>query len=128
MTSMFDELFGHLNPAVTATLAGLIVGFFTKFMSKTLDRRKEKLEEHMLLRKELREELDSVKTELHQLQAELDEWRQKYYAQVELTNELKMDILRLTDELNEYKRISGVFPAQDIRENNGWTSPEDYIK
>lgn len=125
---MFDELFGHLNPAVTATLAGLIVGFFTKFMSKTLDRRKEKLEEHMLLRKELREELDSVKTELHQLQAELDEWRQKYYAQVELTNELKMDILRLTDELNEYKRISGVFPAQDIRENNGWTSAEDYIK
>lgn len=125
---MFDELFGHLNPAVTATLAGLIVGFFTKFMSKTLDRRKEKLEEHMLLRKELREELDSVKNELHQLQTELDEWRQKYYAQVELTNELKMDILRLTDELNEYKRISGVFPAQDTRENNGWTSPEDYIK
>lgn len=127
---MFDEFLGHLNPAISATLAGLFVGSLAKFFSKMADRRKDKLEEHIALRKELREELDSVKHELHQLQIELDEWRQKYYTQVELTNELKMDILRLTDELNEYKRISGVFPAQDdARESdNGWTSRDDYIK
>lgn len=117
----------QLNSAVIATIAGLIVGAFIKFANKVMDRKKDNLEEHVTLRKELREELDAVREELHKLQAELDDWREKYYQQLELTNKLKVDILQLTDELNEYKRISGIYPTREDTDN-GWTKPDEFIK
>lgn len=120
------ELGTQLNSALVATAAGLIVGVIIKFANKLLDSKKSELDEHVTLRKELREELDSVKEELYKLQEELNDWREKYFHQVELTNTLKMDILRLTDELTEYKRISGIYPTSN--NNNGWTSPDEFIK
>jgi predicted nuclease with TOPRIM domain len=120
------ELGTQLNSALVATAAGLIVGAIIKFANKLFDSKKNELEEHVTLRKELREELDSVKEELYKLQEELNDWREKYFHQVELTNTLKMDILRLTDELTEYKRISGIYPSSN--NNNGWTGPDEFIK
>jgi uncharacterized membrane-anchored protein YhcB (DUF1043 family) len=114
-------------PATYATIAGLVVGIFVKVMGSILDKRKNALDEHLALRKELREELDSVKEELQDLRLELDEWRNKYYMQVELTNALKVDILQLTEELEEYKRISGIYPT-DISKDNGWTKSDEYLK
>ena len=109
----------ELTSVIYATVGGLLVGGIMKGVSSIFDRRKNQLEEHVVLRKELREELDAVKTELSSIQHELDDWKLKYYQQVELTNELKVDILRLTEELGEYKRISGIFPVN----NNGWFEP-----
>lgn len=120
------EIGTQFNSALTATIAGFIVGGIIKFVNKLFDSKKTQLEEHVTLRKELREELDSVKEELYKLQAELNEWREKYFHQVELTNTLKMDILRLTDELNEYKRISGIYPTENS--DNGWTKPDEFMK
>jgi uncharacterized membrane protein (DUF106 family) len=113
----------QFNSALVATIAGFLVGAVIKLANKLFDGKKENLEEHLSLRKELREELDAVKEELYKLQQELNEWREKYYAQVELTNKLKLDILQLTDELTEYKRISGMYPT-----DNGWTKPDEFIK
>lgn len=109
----------EFNTALYAGLAGLFVAFITKVASKFLDNDKTELETHVTLRKELREELDNVKNELHRLQEELSEWREKYYHQVELTNSLKVDILTLTEELNEYKRISGIYQSSEDT-HNGW--------
>jgi len=106
----------EFNSMLYATFGGLIVGGLIKSINHMFDRKKNQLEEHVILRKELREELDRVKEELSGIQHELDEWKEKYYQQVELTNELKVDILKLTEELSEYKRISGIFPVND----NGW--------
>lgn len=105
--------FPELHPAIYAALSGFIISAAVKLTNKLFDRRKEKLEEHVILRKELREELDIVRDDLHRIQSELDEWKEKYYAQVELTNALKLDILKLTEELTEYKNNSGIFPIID---------------
>lgn len=112
--------------AVYATVAGLFVGAIIKLINKTTNGRKDRLEEHVILRKELREELDSVKEDLYKLQEELDQWKEKYYHQVELTNALRLDILQLNDELNEYKRISGLHPA-DNSGDNGWTKRDELL-
>ncbi len=94
----------EIQTSVYAAVAGFVLGAFIKLINKYLDRDKTQLEIHTTLRKELREELDTVKEELHNLQKELDDWKEKYYHQVELTNELRMAIVRLNDELLEYKR------------------------
>lgn len=107
-----SHVINEFSSAVFATAGGFLVGAILKIINKVVDRRKDNLQEHLELRKELREELDTVKEELHQIQAELDEWKQKYYAQVELTNALKMDIIRLTDELEEYKTMTGMYPVK----------------
>lgn len=114
----------QFNSVIVATIAGLVVGTITKIVNKSFDRKKDEFEQHVTLRKELREELDAVRDELHILQKELDEWKQKYYHQLELTNSLKLDIVKLTEEVEEYKRISGIYPSND----NGWTKREDYLK
>lgn len=94
------------NSTIYATIGALFVGGLVKLLNRIVDGKKDRLTEHTTLRKELREELDVVKKDLFRLQAELDEWKGKYYTQVELTNELKLDILRLTDELSDYKRAT----------------------
>ena len=103
----------EFETAIYASAAGFVVGAVMKLVTKFLERDRNELDMHVTLRKELREELDTVKTDLYRFQNELDEWKQKYYDQVQLTNQLKLDIISLTDELNEYKRISGIFPMLD---------------
>lgn len=103
----------EFNSTIIAAAAGLFVGGIMKLINKLFDRKKDEFEQHISLRKELREELDSVKEEVHLLQRDLDEWKQKYYQQLESTNLLKIDMIRLTEELDEYKRISGLYQIID---------------
>jgi uncharacterized membrane-anchored protein YhcB (DUF1043 family) len=99
-----DTALGEFSTAIYATIAGLLVGAVIKFFNSIADKGKSELETHLVLRKELREELDTVKEELQRLQVELDEWKQKYYNQVEITGELKLAIVKLSDDLLEHKR------------------------
>lgn len=103
------EAVGQFDSAITATLAGLVVGVVMKLTSKIADRRKDSLIEHFELRKELREELDTVKEELRILQREVNEWREKYYQQVELTAILQAELSQLRIEVAEYKNTTGEF-------------------
>jgi predicted nuclease with TOPRIM domain len=96
----------HFNSALYAAIAALIISGVLKLVNNFYDKDKNKLEMHLSLRKELREELDIVKAELNRLQEELDEWKHKYFQQVELTNELKLAILTLNEELSDYKNNS----------------------
>lgn len=81
------------------TVGALIVAFLIKSLDRFFDRKKTELDAHVVLRKELREELDSVKQELSEFKHELDEWKRKYYDQVELNNSLKIDILSFKERL-----------------------------
>jgi predicted nuclease with TOPRIM domain len=102
------DLLTEMNSTVVATVAGLVVGVVMKFASKLTDRRKDNLAEHLQLRKELREELDAVKAEISVLQEELNQWRERYYQQVELTTILQAELASMRIELSEYTN-SGEF-------------------
>lgn len=86
----------------TAGLIALIGGIVLKIVEKIWVT-KSVVDEQSTLRKELRDELDAVKEELHQLQKEIDEWREKYYHQVETTNELLFEVSVLKARLREYE-------------------------
>lgn len=105
----------------TATTAGLVTILGTilvKVIEKVLlvqpantntENTSSLLEEHSSLRKELRDELDSVKAELASLRQEVDEWREKYYHQVETTNELLFEVTVLKSRLRKYEDNTGEF-------------------
>lgn len=104
----------------TATTAGLVTVLGTivlklveKFLSVQTASSDEEvpslLEEHSALRKELRDELDTVKEELIALRHEVDEWREKYYHQVEMTNTLSIEVNILKSRLRKYEDTTGEF-------------------
>jgi uncharacterized protein YlxW (UPF0749 family) len=101
------ETLKEFNSTIVATIAALLVGVIMKYVTKVSDRRKDSLTEHLELRKELREELDTVKEEIHRLQKDLDDWREKYYHQVEVNSVLQSQISALRFELQEYRDKTG---------------------
>lgn len=111
------SVLGEFNSAIIATIAALIVGVVMKFASKVTDKRKDALAEHLELRKELREELDAVKEEISTLQKELDEWREKYYHQLEVTTILQAELAALRIELSDYVTNSGEYSSQEPKDD-----------
>jgi uncharacterized coiled-coil DUF342 family protein len=105
------SMFGEFNSAVIAALGALVFGAAMKIISKFTDKRKDALTEHLELRRELREELDAVKEEISTLQKELDEWREKYYHQLEVTTVLQAEIAALRLELSDYVTNSGEYSS-----------------
>lgn len=116
------SIFQDIGSTQIAAISGLIIGIGLRVLEKFLNKGKDQLEEHVALRKELREELDSVKEELYGLRKEVDEWRQKYYDQVGITNHLTIQVEKLTNELDTYKRLSGIHTDDQQPElnHNGW--------
>jgi uncharacterized coiled-coil DUF342 family protein len=103
--------FNFLNQETTVVGAITVVG---GLLLKLIERVWNKdtvslLEEHSALRKELRDELDAVRQELVRIQEEVDEWREKYYQQVETTNELLYEVSVLKGRLHKYESITGEF-------------------
>jgi uncharacterized coiled-coil DUF342 family protein len=97
----------------TAGFAAIIGGVVLKMIEK-LWLSKTVVDEHAVLRKELREELDAVKDEIASLRDEVDEWREKYYSQVETTNELLFEVSVLKTRLRKYESDSGEFSQDDF--------------
>ncbi len=108
---------GEFNSAIIAALGALVVGVLMKFVSKLTDKRKDTLNEHLELRRELREELDAVKEEISILQKELDEWREKYYHQLEVTTLLQAELAALRLELSDYVSNSGEFSSDELKDD-----------
>ena len=103
-----------LSPeATTAGVAAIVGGVVLKLIEK-LWLSKTVVDEHAVLRKELREELDAVKDEIASLREEVDEWCEKYYSQVETTNELLFEVSVLKTRLRKYESDSGEFSQDDF--------------
>ncbi len=99
--------------AAKAGLAVIIGGVFLKLIEK-LWMSKTVVDEHATLRKELREELDAVKEELAGMRKEIDEWREKYYHQVETTNELLYEVSVLNSRLSMYESAEHNLNNNDV--------------
>jgi uncharacterized protein YlxW (UPF0749 family) len=100
-------ILGELGSPIVAIIAAVVIGAAMKLVNRATDRRKDNLTEHLKLRRELREELDIVKEELRQLQRDLNEWREKYYHQLEINAVLQSEVSMLRSELDEYKETTG---------------------
>lgn len=101
------------SPEVTAAGGAAIIGGIVLKLIEKLWLSKTVVDEHAVLRKELREELDAVKDEIASLRDEVDEWREKYYSQVETTNELLFEVSVLKTRLRKYESDSGEFSTDD---------------
>lgn len=99
--------------ATTAGIAALVGGVLIKVFEK-LWLSKTAVDEHASLRKELREELDAVKREISSLREEVDEWREKYYTQVETTNELLFEVNVLKTRLRKYESDTSEFSIDEF--------------
>ena len=97
------------SPEITAAGGAAIIGGILLKLIEKLWLSKTVVDEHAVLRKELREELDAVREDLASLRDEVDEWREKYYSQVETTNELLFEVSVLKTRLRKYESDSGEF-------------------
>jgi predicted nucleic acid-binding Zn-ribbon protein len=94
----------------SAILGGMAFKVIERFLNS-----KEYADEQVTLRAELRAEMDKLKVEVNTLRSEVDEWREKYYHQVELTTSLHAQIASIKCELDEYKEHTGVFELPTMK-------------
>ena len=95
-----------LSPETTTIGAITVTSGIILKIVETIWNNKSTINEHTVLRKELRDELDSVRVLLFRIQEEVDEWREKYYHQVETTNELLYEVSVLKNRLSKYESFT----------------------
>lgn len=105
------------NEFVKLSGAGIVGAVLYRLLTVMLNGRGF-VNEHTTLRAEIRAELDSVRQEVISLRTEVDTWRERYYAQVEKTAELQVEINILRMELNEYKEKFSKLPIINTDDNN----------
>lgn len=119
-------LTNELLTPIIAGLLGIMGGAMIEFINKFMDRDKNEEDMQSSFRKELRDELVAAREEINDLSDELDEWKEKYFNQVQLTNKFELDILILERKLEEYKRLSGLHEDDDdVPNHNGWFEVND---
>lgn len=81
----------EISQAWLALIGALLGGSGLKFIEHYLNRPKVKDDAASAFRNELREEVKNLREELRKTEAELDAWRQKYYALLDEFSQAKLD-------------------------------------
>jgi len=84
-------LIGDGQPSSAVILAVLAVGL-GKILEKFLNKHHVKFEESMVLRKQCRDDIDILRAELGKFRIEVDEWREKYWEQINKNSNLQTNI------------------------------------
>lgn len=87
-----------MEPTLFALIGAVFAGAGVKLVEKLLGRKKEQVDLAADIREELRKDLAAVKSELQRVENELDDWKKKYYAQIEHMIELKTELERYTHQ------------------------------
>lgn len=105
------KFIGGGEPASAVVLAVLAVGL-GKILEKYLNKDVEDLKETLQLRTALREEVNALREEVQSLRREVDDWRGKYWEQVNINSShqatiqhLQSELQDMRDELDEYKTL-----------------------
>lgn len=95
----------------------LFGGAGLRYVDHWLSKRKVALDEGAAWRKELREEVTAQKTEIDDLEAQVEVWRAKYYdlrdAYTELKVQLELALHRIKAEANRAEKILPDPPPDD---------------
>lgn len=81
----------EISQAWLALIGALLGGSGLKFIEHYLSRPKVKEDAASAFRAELREEVKNLREELRKTEADLDEWRTKYYALLDEFSKAKID-------------------------------------
>jgi len=96
-------LFPHLDPAWIALIGTIIATVGVKLLEKWLGKRDKQVDDATQIRSELREQVTSLKTDIKELEDEVEEWRSKYY---DTREELAMKRLELQQALEQITRLT----------------------
>ena len=91
------RIIDSMEPAVIALIGTIFGGVGLKLVEMVMSRGSSRDTTAAQIRTELRGDLTGIKTELATVQAELDEWKAKYY-------DLKEQIIALKSELERHKQ------------------------
>lgn len=108
----------EFNEAWLALIGALLGGSGLKFIEHWLSRSKTKDDSAAAFRKELREEVIALREELRKAEAELDDWRTKYFALLEEFSRAKIDrdaaLLKIQETADKADHVDG--PKQIIQD------------
>lgn len=92
--SVFSGYNVFMDPAWIALIGTVVGGVGLKVIEHWLGRNKVKTDDATQIRDELRQEITALRGEIKQLEADVDKWREQYYALMEkyLTKQTQLDI------------------------------------
>lgn len=90
------EAIAQVPPAYLALVGAVFGGVGLKALEHYLTRPKIKEDAASEFRRELREEITTLRTELRRTEEDLEQWRTKYYVLRELQIQLKEETSRIT--------------------------------
>jgi peptidoglycan hydrolase CwlO-like protein len=102
---LFD--FSTIGETQAALLSAIFGGAGVKILEKLISRHSDKFNEAEKIRSELRGELEIAKKEVEDRKAEADEWREKYWHQVQLATEYLSEIEKLKNDVAGQSPLSG---------------------
>jgi len=102
-----DEILQYFNgrDQLSTIILAVMAVFIGKLLEKLLSRKLDNLNEHLTLRKELREELNALHNEVKLLRVDVDEWRAKYWEQIQINTRHQATILALQGELSDVRGL-----------------------
>lgn len=93
------------------TMSAIMGGIAFKIVERFINS-KYYVNEQLTLRLELRKEMEVLRAQVHLLQKEVDDWRDKYYHQLNATMLLQSELQTLRADLDEYRSSSGPHHTQ----------------
>lgn len=107
----------EISQAWLALIGALLGGSGLKFIEHYLNRPKIKDDAATTFRNELREEVKNLREELRKTEAELDTWRQKYYALLDEFSAAKLDrdqaLKKIQDAADEVSKTLDAHAEQE---------------
>lgn len=92
-----------LDPAWIALIGTIFGGIGLKFAEKWLGRSKERFDDALQIRDELRIEINAQREEIKELEADVERWRAEYYNLRDAHIKIQTELTLAMENLNRFK-------------------------
>jgi malate synthase len=106
MSTLHDIL---TNPTVLALLGTIFGGVGLKVTEAFLGKKKVQSDEAASIRKELREDVNSLRQQIKEQKMETDKWRDEYYKSLEVISATKSEVINIKTKIGDLEDEVGVW-------------------